>query len=210
MNTKNPQIIIVDNDLSCHESYRNCFNTYSDYTLKGIYSSVNGALIDYENVSPYIIVSEVALPDVSGIAGIKLFRKKDPNVKIIMISKDSDLEVIKDAFKNMANGFLSKPIDSNSLHRALHSVQHEGATMGNDIVKKIIAMFQGKRYRLFSERENQIIDYLFEGATYKSIANKLFITPSAVNFHIQNIYMKLNVNSKSEAFVKLREMEYEI
>ena len=65
-------------------------------------------------------------------------------------------------------------------------------------------MFQRKSYSAFSKRENQIIDYLCEGETYKTIADKLFVTPSAVNFHIQNIYLKLDVNSKSEALEKLR------
>lgn len=210
MKTNSPKIIIIDNEISCHNSYRFCFDAYTDYTLKGIYTSVKGALIDYEHASPDIIISEVALPDVDGIEGIKLFREKDPNVKIIMISADSDLDNIKNAFQNNANGYLSKPIESKSLHHALSSVQHEGATMSNDIVKKVIAMFQRKRYSIFSERENQILDYLCQGATYKSIANKLFVTPSAVNFHIQNIYEKLNVNSKSEAFLKLRELEYDM
>ena len=69
-------------------------------------------------------------------------------------------------------------------------------------------MFQRKSYASFSDRENQIIDYLGQGATYKTIADNLFVTPSTINFHIQNIYLKLNVNSKSEALSKLREMDY--
>ena len=57
-------------------------------------------------------------------------------------------------------------------------------------------------------RENQIIEYLGQGATYKAIAEKLFVTTSTINFHIQNIYLKLDVNSKSEALKKIREWEY--
>lgn len=207
MKTITPKIIVIDNDPFYHEAYRYYFETYSDYTLKGIYSSVTKALADYKNVLPDIIVSEVNLPDMCGIDGIKSFRKKDPNVKVIMISASIDLEMIKKAFKHMANGYLTKPINKDSLHHALNSIKYEGATMSNDIVKKVISMFQRKYYDEFSERENEIIDYLYEGATYKTIADKLFVTPSTVNFHIQNIYLKLNVNSKSEAFEKLREME---
>ena len=207
MKTITPNIIVIDNDPFYHEAYHYYFETYPDYTLKGIYSSVTEALADYKNVLPDIIVSEVALPDMCGIEGIKLFRKKDPTVKVIMISAFIDLENIKKAFKHMANGYLTKPINKDSLHHALNSIKYEGATMSNDIVKKVISMFQRKYYDEFSERENQIIDYLYEGATYKTIADKLFVTPSTVNFHIQNMYVKLNVNSKSEAFAKLRELE---
>lgn len=207
MKTITPKIIMIDGDLAYHETYRCYFETYNDYSLMGIYSTVSEALSDYKNILPDIIVSDVKLPDMCGIEGIKLFRKKDPNVNVIMMSAFIDLEVIKKAFKYRANGYLTKPVNKDSLYQALNSIKHEGATMSSDVVKKVISMFQRKYYDEFSERENEIIEYLFEGATYKTIADKLFVTPSTVNFHIQNIYLKLNVNSKSEAFAKLREMD---
>ena len=202
------KIIVIDNDLSFHDAYKYYFETYEEYSLVGIYVSVKEALLDYDNVRPDIIASEVTMPDGCGIEGIGHFRKKDPEVKIIMISGQSDFGIVKKAFKNMANGYLSKPVGIKSLYHALNAIKYEGATISNDIAKKIISMFQRKSYASFSERENQIIDYICQGATYKTIADNLFVTPSTVNFHIQNIYLKLNVNSKSEALSKLREMEY--
>ena len=101
---------------------------------------------------------------------------------------------------------MTKTITRKRLYHALNAVKNEGAVIGNDIAKTIISMFQPKSYQSFSERENQIIDYLGQGATYKTIADKLFVTTSAINFHIQNIYLKLNVNSKSEALLKLQEI----
>lgn len=199
-------VIIIENDLQLQASYKSYFEKYTDFSLHEIYSSVEEALIDYDNVLPDIIVSEVAFKGIGGIESIKLFRKKDPNVKIIMTSVQSDFEIIKKAFKNGANGFMTKLVTRKRLKYALTSIKNEGAVISNDIAKKIITMFQPKSYQSFSERENQIIDYLSHGATYKTIADKLFVTTSAINFHIQNIYLKLNVNSKSEALMKLQEI----
>jgi len=201
------KIIVIDNDRLFHAAYRYYFETYQDYSLQGIYVSVEEALKDYDDLLPDIIVSEVSMPNVCGIQGIGMFRKKDPDVKIIMISALNGFEVIKRAFKNRANGYLTKPVTRKRLYNALNSIKFEGATMSNDIVKAVISMFHRKSYNNFSERENQIIDYLCQGATYKLIADKLFVTTSTVNFHIQNIYLKLDVNSKSEALTKLQEME---
>lgn len=201
------KIIVIDNDRLFHAAYRYYFETYQDYSLQGIYVSVEDALEDYEKVLPDIIVSEVSMPEVCGIQGIGMFRKKDSDVKIIMISAQNDFEIIKKAFKNQANGYLTKPVTKKRMYNALNSIKFEGATMSNDIVKKVISMFHRKSYNNFSERENQIIDYLCQGATYKLIADKLFVTTSTINFHIQNIYLKLDVNSKSEALTKLQEME---
>ncbi|MBC8769384.1 response regulator transcription factor [Arenibacter sp. BSSL-BM3] len=202
------KIIIIENDRCLHEAYKYYFETYKDYSLDGIYDSVKEALIDYNNIMPDIILSEVSMPDGCGIEGIGRFRKKDSNVKIIMITADSDFEVVKRAFNHMANGYLTKPVNKHSLHHALDSVKYEGATISNDITKKIISMFQKKSYASFSERENEIIHYLGQGATYKTIADNLFLTPSTINFHIQNIYLKLDVNSKSEALAKLRDLPH--
>jgi DNA-binding NarL/FixJ family response regulator len=200
------KVIIIDNDPKLHEAYLGYFKKYSDFTLSAIYTDVDDALREYDITQPDIIISEVGLPFINGIDGIKLFRKKDPNVQILIASAQNDFEIIKKAFKNGANGFLAKSVTRKRLYHALNSIKNEGAVIGNDIAKKIISMFRPKAYTYFSERENQIIDHLSEGATYKTIADKLFVTTSAINFHIQNIYLKLNVNSKSEALMKLQEI----
>lgn len=201
------KIMIIDNEIQFHEGYRYFFQTYTDYKLVGIYTSVKDALLQFNSVKPDIIVSEVAIPEIGGIEAIKYFRKLNANIKVIMLSADSDFDQVKRAFKNSANGYLTKPVTKQRLHHALDSIKFEGAAMSHDIAKKLISMFQRKTYASFSKRENQIIEYLCQGNTYKMIAEQLFITASAVNFHIQNIYLKLNVNSKSEALVKLKEME---
>ncbi len=199
--------MVIDNDLEFHKDYQTYFKNYADYSLAGIYTSVSEALLHYNDVKPDIILSEVAIPDIGGIDGIYHFRKIDPEVKVIMISSNNDFELVKKAFKNSANGYLTKPVTEHRLYSALDGVKEEGAAISSDIAKKVMAMFQRKNYDSFSKRENQIIDFLSQGGTYKSIAERLFITASAVNFHIQNIYLKLNVNSKSEALIKLRELE---
>ncbi|CAZ98768.1 response regulator transcription factor [Zobellia galactanivorans] len=208
METNILKIIVIDNDLSSHESYQKYFESYTEYSLKGIYVSVKDALAEYDTISPDIVFSEVALDEIDGIEGIKLFRKKDPKVKIIMLSAQNNFDLVKKAFKNTANGYLSKPVSERTLYNALDSIKSDGATMSNDIIRQIISKFQRKSIEIFSERENQVIDYLSQGATYKTIAEKLFVTASAINFHVQNIYLKLDVNSKSEALRKLQELEY--
>ncbi|MBT8312832.1 MAG: response regulator transcription factor [Maribacter sp.] len=201
------KIIIVDNDVLLHEKYDSYFENFKDFCLLGIYLSLENALMDYDDLQPDIIISEVGYSDISGIQGIRLIRKKDSHVKVLMISHKSEFEIIKKAFKNGANGYLTKPLNKKRLHRALNSIKYEGAAMSRDIVQKVISNFHIRSYGVFSERENEIIDYLCKGATYKVIADKLFVTTSTINFHIQNIYLKLNVNSKSEALMKLQEME---
>lgn len=208
MNSNISKIIVIDNDRTIHSEYQKYFESYLEYSLLGIYVSITDALAEYDDLKPDIIFSEVDLPNECGIESIQHFRKKDPNVKIIMLSVQNDFELVKKAFKNTANGYLSKPISDRTLYNALDSIESEGTAISNDIISKIISKFQPKSYDFFSKRENQVVEYLCQGATYQTIAEKLFVTASAISFHVQNIYLKLDVNSKSEALTKLQELKY--
>jgi DNA-binding NarL/FixJ family response regulator len=210
MKNSKTRIIVLERDKSLHPVYENHFEQLNDYELVGSYTSATEGLKDFKHTLPHIVLSEIALIGINGIEAIKLFRKKDWGIKVIMFSEINDFDIIKNAFKKGANGYLTKPLTLDKLEHALASMEKEGAAMSNDIVKKIIHNFHKKTFAFFSERENQIVDYLCQGATYKMIAQKLFVTPSAVNFHIQNIYLKLDVNSKSEALSKLEQLQNQL
>ena len=207
MKTNLLSVIAIENNVQFHEAYRYFFSKYLDFSLVGLFNSVEDALDEFKETKPDIIITEVSFPGTVGIEGFADFRRMHPEVKIIVASEESDFRMIKSAFKNGANGFLSKPLTKKRLKDALYSVKYEGAVLSNDIAAKLIAMFHRKSHSFFSKRENQIIEFLCQGATYKSIADQLFVTPSTINFHIQNIYLKLDVNSKSEALKKLRELD---
>ncbi|PIB22788.1 response regulator transcription factor [Maribacter sp. 4G9] len=206
MKTQDLKFIIVEKNEHLHVSYLNYLKGVDGFQLMGIYTTANKALKDFNRTRPDIVLTEVDLPETNGLDTIQLYRKKDWNVKVVMISENNDFELIKKSFKKGANGYLTKPMSADKFSHALTSVREEGATISNDIVKQVVSNFNRKSYSFFSERENQIVDYLCNGATYKMIADKLFVTTSAVNFHIQNIYLKLDVNSKSEALSKLESL----
>jgi DNA-binding NarL/FixJ family response regulator len=210
MKNSSIRIIVLEKDSSLHSVYKNHFEDIDGYEVVGSYTSAKDAIKDYKFTKPQIVLSEIDLDDMNGVDAIKLFKKKDWEVKIIMFSEINDFDVIKNAFKKGANGYLTKPLTLDKLEHALRSMEKEGAAMSNDIVKKIISNFHRKTFAFFSERENQIVDFLCQGATYKMIAKKLFVTPSAVNFHIQNIYLKLDVNSKSEALSKIEQLQNQL
>ena len=206
--TTQVKTIVIDPDPRFHEAFAYYFSTYPEYQLCGIYRSVEDALGEYAVQQPDFILSEVHLPGISGVEGIREFRKNNPDARLIMVSSENNFETIKEAFKYGAVGYLTKPITKKRLLDALNAIRFEGAALSNDIAREIIHAFRRKSYSCFSERENEIIEYLCQGATYKTIAEKLFVSPSTINFHIQNIYLKLDVNSKSEALEKLQQLDY--
>ncbi len=207
MKTNPLQIAIIDNDVSLHPIYKFYFEDVMTYELHGIYKAVHDLLSHFGRTNPDIVISEVSLAGISGIDGLEYLHKKNEDLKVLMMSKKNDFKIIKEAFKKGASGYLTKPLTKERLFNAVEALDQHGVALEHDLVKKIISSFQMKTFDSFSRKENQIIELLTQGFTYKMIADRLCVTPSAVNFHIQNIYVKLNVNSKSEALQKLREME---
>ncbi|MGB3151211.1 MAG: response regulator, partial [Maribacter sp.] len=78
------KIIVVEKDKSQHDSYHDYFKNFPNYDLVGIYSSANDALRAYKKNTPDIIILDVNSEGLKGLESIKLFRRKDWNVKIIM------------------------------------------------------------------------------------------------------------------------------
>ncbi|MEC3966575.1 response regulator transcription factor [Flagellimonas halotolerans] len=207
MEKKPLKIAIIDNDDAIGGIYNQYFEENEAYELLGTFSSVQGLLSNFGRSHPDIIICEAMLNGISGIDGLEYFYRKNKDLKVLVMSQKNDFKLIKEAFKNGANGYLIKPMTKDRLFNALDTLNQHGIALELDVAKKIIGSFQTKSFEVFSKKENQIIELLTQGFTYKMIADKLFVTPSAVNFHIQNIYVKLNVNSKSEALRKLKEME---
>ncbi len=200
---KKYSVIVVEDDIILLDSYRYYFSVFDNFKLIGAYSSVIEALKQHKNVNPDIIITDISMPGINGIEGLKHFKKLYPNAKTIVVSVHDDLEHILGSITNNADGYLTKPINKKSLLNALETVVDNGAPLSNDVSKKILQTFQKKKNAMFSDREHEIIDLFTKGLTYKDMADKLCVTSSTINFHIQNIYTKLDVSSKSEALKKL-------
>ena len=98
-------IVVVDGIPKMHQTYQNFFTLSTEYALKACYVSYHDALKHFGKDHPQILISEVSLQGISGIDGIERIKKKAPDIKIIMISHETDFNTIKKAFKKGANGY---------------------------------------------------------------------------------------------------------
>ena len=203
MKTPN-HVMVLDHDPSTAKLCNTVFETLEDYTLLAHATSLREAMINEDRFALDFLITETKVNGQSGLRYTHGIIQRNPKIKVLVMSSENDFELIKQAFKVGVHGYLTKPVTPERLATALHTIAEEGTALSNDVSCKIVAAFREKRYSMLSQRENQIIGYLGEGATYKDIAKKLFVTPSTVNFHLQNIYLKLNVKSKSEALHHLK------
>ena len=196
--------MVLDHDPITAKLCAAIFEEMEYYSLSAHCTSLHEAMINEDRHRLNLLITETKINGQSGLRYVSGILERQPQIKVLVVSEENDFELIKQAFKIGVHGYLTKPVTAERLSAALKTIAEEGTALSNDVTKKLISVFREKRYSMLSRRENQIIGYLGEGATYKDIAKKLFVTPSTVNFHLQNIYLKLNVKSKSEALHRLK------
>lgn len=173
----------------------------------GSFRSVEDALGKIEVKKPHVVLTDIGLPGLNGIEGIKILKAKMPEVSFIALTVYDDNERIFDALCNGACGYLLKKTPPTRIIESLKEAIAGGAPMSPEIARKVVALFRDFRppervdYDL-SPHELRLLKLLVEGHSYKTAALELNVSVNTISFHLKSIYEKLQVHSKSEAVAK--------
>jgi DNA-binding NarL/FixJ family response regulator len=154
---------------------------------------------------PDVILSDIGLPGMSGIEGIKIIKEEFPEIDIIMLTVFSDNEKVFNSICSGATGYVLKGTSMPEIKRAILDIKSGGSYMSPSIARRVIDYFSPSKM-MFKEplsfREKQIVSGLTEGLTYKSISDKLSVSVDTVRYYIKGIYKKLHINSRAELINK--------
>ena len=165
-------------------------------------------MLDYLKTYPHpnVLLMDIQLPGMSGIEGMKIIQQKYPDIEIIMLTVYHDSHKIFDSLKAGASGYLLKHTSLPEIKDAIELLMQGGAPMSPQIARKVITHFndrgQKQQESNLTNREQDIVNGLVDGLSYKLIADRLDISIDTVRAHIRNIYKKLHVNSKAEVIAK--------
>ncbi len=180
-------------------------------SVVGEFERAEELLRKFEAIRPDVVLMDVHLPGMSGIEATALLKADHPRVEIIILSVLEDEESVFNAICAGASGYVTKPVMPDRLLDAVEQAFGGGTPMSPNIARKVLAMFKQNVSAPTSDysltpRELEVLEMLTQGADFKKIAERLFLSPFTVRAHIRNIYDKLHVHSKSEAVAKaLRE-----
>ncbi len=146
---------------------------------------------------PDLVLLDLRLPDMSGLACLDAIRKRYPDVKVVVLSAFSDPEHIQAAFQHGAVAYIVKnvaPVDLPSvLRQALEETVYQGARVIGDMAAQ-------NRDRLgLTERELSMLRALAQGLSNRAISKEFWVTEQTVKFHLSNVYRKLGVANRTEA-----------
>ena len=202
------KVAIFDDNNSLRDSISMLLQDTKDFTLCGSYSHCLDVIDDISESNPDVVIMDIDMPGINGIEGVKLIRKKFPDLQILMFTVFDDDEKVFAAIKAGAGGYILKNAEPKNLLNAISEVYNGGAPMTPGIARKVLQQFQHLQPEEIKEdyhlslREKEVLALLVDGLSYKMIAGKLNITYDTVRAHMKKIYEKLHVASMTEAVAK--------
>jgi len=203
-----PLSVAIVEDHSEFREYLSALISGTDgFKCLGSFRSVEEALPKLTSQVPDVMLIDIGLPGMNGIDGIRLFKERFPEILFLTLTIHDDDERIFDALCAGASGYLLKKTQPSRLVESVREAAQGGAPMSPEIARRVIKIFREIRppqradYNL-TPHEIRILKLLVEGHNYKTAATKLGVAPTTINFHLQNIYQKLQVHSKTEAVAK--------
>lgn len=205
------KVVLVEDLREIREALSALINGTHGFKCVGSYYSMEQALARITDEIPDVILTDIGLPGMSGIEGIEILRARFPDIPIIALTiYDNDTKIFE-ALCAGASGYLLKNTPPARLLESIKEVASGGAPMSPEVAKRVIRIFREFRppesvsYRLTSQ-ETELLKLLVEGHHIKTAAREMGISTNTVAFHLKNIYLKLQVHSKTEAVSKaLRE-----
>ena len=199
------RVAIIEDHDDFREGLYHLFRTTEGFLCIGRYSSIEEAL--KKMPEPDVLLLDIGLPGISGIEAIPEFKKRHPQVQIVMMTVFDDDKHIFDAIQAGADGYLLKKTPPTMVLHAIQDAAAGGMPMTPFVARQAIEIF--KRYApsekpdaSLTPRESEILTLLVQGLNYVMISERLFISLDTVRNHFRHIYQKLQVHSKAGAVAK--------
>ena len=203
-NEQTIRILIVEDERHLRGGLETLINFTPGFKCSGAFRTMEEALSRVKHDLPDVVLTDIGLPGMSGIEGIKRLKESYPELLILVLTVYDDNEKIFDALCAGACGYLLKRTEPSELLKSLREAVTGGAPMSPEVAAKVIKLFREVRppekadYNL-TPHEIRLLKMLTEGYNYVSAAEKLGISYNTLKFHVRNIYDKLQVHSQSEA-----------
>ena len=206
------RVAIVEDNKGIRESLAAYVHTDPELSCVCTCGTAEEALEKLPGQRPDVVLMDIQLPNQSGIECTARLRQLLPNVRIIMVTVYGNPDLIFKALRAGACGYLLKRSTPEELITAVREVQQGGVPMSREIARKVISYFQespnppGAAFEVenLSPREYEILELLTQGFLDKEIADRLGVKHGTVRWHLQHVYDKLQVRSRTEAAMKFR------
>lgn len=200
-------VVIIEDERAVREGLATLIDASGDLRCASSYRTMEDALEALQEWHPTVILTDLRLPGMSGIDGIRILRARFADVPILALTVYDTEGQVFDALCAGASGYLLKNTPPERLLDSLREAIAGGAPMSPEVARRVVRIFRDFRPPVRAEynltpQENELLKLLVDGHHKKTAADEMGISVNTVSFHLKNIYGKLQVHSKTEAVAK--------
>jgi DNA-binding NarL/FixJ family response regulator len=201
---------IVEDNKTLREGFETLLNRTAGFQCVCTCSTVAEALKKIPKAHPDVVLMDIQLPDATGVECTAKIKAQMPALHIVIVTVYEDSERIFQALRAGACGYLLKRAQPEKIIDAVREAHEGGVPMTPEIARKVIGQFRHQasaaaQVEDLSDREREVLEMVMHGLGNKAIADRLGVTIAAVKFHLQHIYEKLHVHSRTEAALKFKQ-----
>ena len=201
---------IVEDNKTLREGFETLLNRTPGFKCVCTCGSVGEALKQIPKAAPDVVLMDIQLPDSTGVECTAKIKEMMPAIHIVIVTVYEDSERIFQALRAGACGYLLKRAQPEKVIAAVKEAHEGGVPMTPEIARKVIGQFRGQaaaqqQMEDLTDREREVLELVMHGLANKAIAERLGVTVAAVKFHLQHIYEKLHVHSRTEAALKFKQ-----
>lgn len=199
------KVAIIEDNSTMRKMLMELVDSAPGYRCVCACSTSKEALIEVPKHQPDVALMDIHLPDESGVQCTARLTEKMPGLLVIMVTVYQDINLIFQALKAGASGYILKRFKPEEIIQAIAEVRAGGAPMTSEIARMLVESFRMPTVvpdAGLTSREAEILELLAEGLSNKEIANKTSIAAGTVRNHLASIFKKLHVRCRSEATAK--------
>ncbi len=195
------RVVLVDDHELIRTGLSRAFDRENDISVVGVAGSVGQALQVISEHRPDVVVTDLQLPDGTGLDIVKTIRQRNDRVGLVVLTMHSGDDHIFAAMEAGASAFVGKDAPSREVvSAARHAAVSPRTFLCSGLAGAMMRRANDDRPRL-SEREKEVLDLLAEGLGTAAIAGKLYMSESTVKTHIAKLYQKLGATNRAQALV---------
>lgn len=200
-------IVIYEDNVFLRNSIAELIASSHMFSLKGAYENCDHVALDMRTLKPDVVLMDIEMSGTNGLEGLRIIKQSHPEIHVIMLTVFEDNDSVFEAIQAGASGYLLKKTPHERIPEAIMEVLNGGAPMTSSIARKVLDLFPkspslSPEIHKLAPREQEVLNLLVTGHSYKMIADKCGITIETVRSHIKRIYDKLQVHSATEAATK--------
>jgi len=199
-------VLVVDDHAVVRAGLATLLETADGISIVGTAANGAEAVAHYQALDPDIVLMDLSMPVLDGVAATKQIVNDDPDARVIVLTSLTEDRRILDALRAGATGYLLKDAGPDELISAIHSAAAGDSPLDPRAARVVLQSQRSLRpARELTDREENVLRLVADGLANKAIARKLGISERTVKAHLTNIFQRLDVTDRTQAALWARE-----